>query len=181
MVQLFSPTSGSQELIAVVGSAQHKSLACCIARGPANGTQSCSTHHQPLAQRSGQAKHSNQRGAAARQSFKEPIQRSFIPMVEQAFLVLLLAFIWDSLALLMWNPVTCFPSPAFLLKFLVWFEKEYQIGPFKRKLLECGRLVFLRYWLPPSLLSLSPMFYDDVTLTEQLLVLPDIHVKEVRE
>lgn len=31
MVQLFSPTSGSQELIAVVGSAQHKSLACCIA------------------------------------------------------------------------------------------------------------------------------------------------------
>lgn len=36
MVQLFSPTSGSQELIAVVGSAQHKSLACCIAyrQGP---------------------------------------------------------------------------------------------------------------------------------------------------
>lgn len=36
MVQLFSPTSGSQEFIAIVGSAQHKSLASCIAyrQGP---------------------------------------------------------------------------------------------------------------------------------------------------
>ena len=36
MVQLFSPTSGSQEFIAVVGSAQHKSIASCIAyrQGP---------------------------------------------------------------------------------------------------------------------------------------------------
>lgn len=36
MVQLFSPTGGSQEFIAVVGSAQHKSDACCIAyrQGP---------------------------------------------------------------------------------------------------------------------------------------------------
>lgn len=36
MVQLFSPTSGSQEFIAIVGSAQHKYLASCIAyrQGP---------------------------------------------------------------------------------------------------------------------------------------------------
>jgi len=39
MVQLFSPTRGSQELIAVVGSALHKSEACCIAyrQGPGKG------------------------------------------------------------------------------------------------------------------------------------------------
>jgi len=66
MVQLFSPTSGNQEFIAVVGSAQHKSLACCISyrQGPGLSAKTFSTHHQPLAQRSGQAKRSNQKDAA---------------------------------------------------------------------------------------------------------------------